>query len=307
MSSPPVWDRDFPDPFVLRVGEDYWAFATNADGRNVQVLHSSDLARWTATGEGLPRLPNWATPGRTWSPVVLDLAGTGTQPPADRRFVLYVAVRHAETNRQAIMTATAPDPAGPYQPAGAGPLVFQIWEGGSIDPSPFVDRDRAAYLVWKADANALRHPSSLWGQQLAAGGTELVGQPVELLRVDRAWEQPLIEAPCLVRHDDRYYLFYSAGRWNSDGYGVGYAVADAPLGPWHKLTTDGPWFGSDHGVSGPGGQELFVGPGGEWRMAYHGWDPRHVTYRAGGHRSLHLARVTFADGQPRLDEPAAAK
>ena len=34
------------------------------------------------------------------------------------------------------------------------PLIYQLSLGGSIDPSPFVDADGAAYLVWKADANA---------------------------------------------------------------------------------------------------------------------------------------------------------
>jgi beta-xylosidase len=51
-------------------------------------------------------------------------------------------------------------------------------------------------------------------------------------------------------------------------------------------------------VSGPGGQELFEDATGQWWMAYHGWDPARVTYRAGGVRSLRLSRVAFVDGLP---------
>ena len=32
----------------------------------------------------------------------------------------------------------------------------------------------------------------------------------------------------------KYYLFYSANHFMSRDYAVGYAVADSPLGPWHK-------------------------------------------------------------------------
>jgi len=39
----PVYDRDFPDPFVLKVGDTYYAYATNGDGKQVQTLTSKDL------------------------------------------------------------------------------------------------------------------------------------------------------------------------------------------------------------------------------------------------------------------------
>jgi beta-xylosidase len=31
----PVYTRDFPDPFVLKVGATYYAYATNGNGSNV--------------------------------------------------------------------------------------------------------------------------------------------------------------------------------------------------------------------------------------------------------------------------------
>lgn len=300
MSELPVWAGDFPDPFVLRVEGDYWAFGTNANGRNVQVLHSTDLIAWEPGGDALPQLPAWARPGATWAPSVLDLATLpdGATPSTDARYVLYVTVREPRSNRQAIMVGAAASPAGPYQPVGDGPLVFQLDRGGSIDPSPFVGDDGTPYLLWKADANALHLTSSLWAQPLAPDGLTLVGSPTELLRADRSWERPLVEAPALVRDDGRYYLFYSGGWWESDGYGIGYAVADHPTGPWRKVSHHRPWFGSDRKVSGPGGQEFFVDTEGQRWMAYHGWEPGHVTYKAGGKRTLRLTPILFTDGHP---------
>jgi GH43 family beta-xylosidase len=47
---------------------------------------------------------------------------------------------------------------------------------------------------------------------------------------DRRWE----EGSTTIARDGVYYLFYSANNWQAAKYGVGYAVATSPLGPWTK-------------------------------------------------------------------------
>lgn len=289
VSALPVHPSDFPDPFVLSVDGSYVAYGTNAGGTNVQVLASDDLVTWTPRDDALPRVASWAQPGFTWAPAVLAREGA---------FVLYYTVREPRTGRQAISLATADEPTGPFIDDSRGPLVFQRNLGGSIDPSPFVDADGLAYLLWKADANALQRPSSLWAQQLSADGQGLVGRPHRLLKYAGGWEKPLIEAPAAVRRDDTYYLFYSANWWESAAYAIGYAVAPSLLGPYRRITVSGPWFDADDQVAGPGGQEFFVDSSGVLRMAYHGWEPSRVGYANGGARSLRLAEVHFDDGAP---------
>lgn len=289
MSAPPSHPGDFPDPFVLRSGRAYYAYGTNSGGGNVQVRSSTDLVTWSRQADALPVLPQWVQPGHTWSPSVLARGDT---------FVLYYAARYRRWGRQAISVATAPRPEGPYVDGSTKPFIFQRRFGGSIDPSPFVDADGQAYLLWKADANAVGRQPSLWGQRLADDGQSLVGSSTRLLVQDAAWERPLIEAPSLVLSDGTYFLFYSANWWMSRDYGVGYATARSVLGPYAKITTAGPWFGSDGQVSGPGGQEFFVDADGALRMVYHGWEPHAVGYPAGA-RSLRIATVRFdADGLP---------
>lgn len=288
---PPVYAGDFPDPCVIRADDAWWAYGTQAGGRNVPILRSDDLQRWEPAGDGLPVVPAWARPGRTWSPAVL---------PRDGGYVLYPVLWEPESGRQCIGAFTGPGPAGPFTDRVGGPFVFQLRRGGSIDPSPFVDRDGTAYLFWKSDDNALHKPPSLWGQQLAADGLDLLGEPVQLLRQDRAWEEPLIEAPALVRHEGTYYLFYSANWWESERYCIGYATADSPLGPYRKATRHGPWVGSGPEALGPGGQEFFLDAGGGLRMAFHAWAPGAVGYGNGGRRALGIAGVAFVDGAPVL-------
>ncbi|WP_225859127.1 family 43 glycosylhydrolase [Streptomyces albicerus] len=70
-----VLDRDFPDPDVVKAGDTYHAFATNADGKNIQHATSTDLVRWSvADADALPAVGSWAIPERTlvWAPEVFD-------------------------------------------------------------------------------------------------------------------------------------------------------------------------------------------------------------------------------------------
>jgi beta-xylosidase len=288
MGTSPVDPRDFPDPFVLHAGGTYFAFATNAGQTNVQVMTSTDLVHWQTQGDALPDLPTWAARGFTWAPTVL---------PREGGYVLFYTVREPRAGRQAISLGYSTSPGGPYTDASSAPLIYQLPLGGSIDASPFVDTDGTAYLLWKADSNAIKQPSSLWIQPLTADGQGLSGGPARVLGYDAAWEDPLIEAPSLVHDAGTYYLFYSANWWNTDRYAIGYATAADLLGPYTKATTTGPWFASDDAVAGPGGQEWFTDSSGQLRMAYHGWQPAQVGY-PGGARSLRLVVVSLAGGSP---------
>ena len=194
----PVFDDDFPDPFVLRDGDTYYAYATNVRSSNVPVIRSTDLVNWTRVGDGLPRLPAWAATGQglTWAPAV---AKRGEQ------YVLYYTARNTRLGLQCISRAVSDKPQSPFVDESAEPFICQSDIGGSIDPSPFVD-DGRLYLLWKNDGNCCGQRVSLWLQQLSDDGLTRVGEPVELLRHDQAWESPLIEAPALLKHAGKYIL-----------------------------------------------------------------------------------------------------
>jgi beta-xylosidase len=285
-----VYEGDFPDPFLLVTGERYFAYGTQTGDINVQMMESGDLTQWEHRGDALPELPAWAGWGRTWSPAVLPRGDT---------YVLYYAVRYEAAGRQCISVATARDPAGPFVDRSAEPLIFQADRGGSIDPSPFVDGDGTPYLLWKSDDNAVGRAASLWGAPLEPDGRAVAGPPVELLRHDTAWEEPLVEAPSLARiGEGAYVLFYSGNWWESDRYAIGYATGEAPLGPFHKETESGPWLTSQPGMAGPGGAEVFMAADGGWRIAFHAWTPPRIGYDHGGARSLWVERLDFKDGHP---------
>jgi Glycosyl hydrolases family 43 len=114
---------------------------------------------------------------------------------------------------------------------------------------------------------------------------------------DRRWE----EGSTTFAHGKAYYLTYSANNWETPQYGVGYAVADNPLGPWRKapsnpILSQNPKIGmysTGHGdiEASPDGRELFY--------VHHGrptpTDPQ---------RRLYTDRMRFVDAQRVFGKPA---
>ena len=173
----PVLAFDFPDPFVLRVGETYYAYSTNGGGGDIQIATSPDLQQWSLAGNALAGLPRWGAPHRSWAPSVLPRTG-----PQGTYYVLYYTVG-APNRPSCISRAVAGAPTGPFVDDSSGPLACPS-HGDAIDPSPFVDGDRA-FLTWRgADAR-------IWSQSLADDGLSLVGGPHALDRT-----RPVVGARC---------------------------------------------------------------------------------------------------------------
>ena len=295
----PVIDRDFPDPFVLSTPQGYFAFATNARGRDVQVAFSIDLIYWEELGNALAYLPPWALRGFTWAPEVAAVDGG---------YVMYYVARHATSGLQCIGAAFATRPEGPYRDSSVEPFIAQLELGGAIDPSPFTDHDGRRYLLWKNDGNAIGMETVIWARRLSDDGRTLTGERTALIRNDSEWEGNLVEAPCVYAHDGRYYLFYSAADYNASSYAVGYAVSGALLGPYRKPENANPILASGAGLAGPGGQCIVTDAHGVSWMVYHAWRPRAVGYPK-GKRRMFITRLAFRNGIPAVepaDRPLAA-
>ena len=184
-----MWPGDFPDPFVLRVGTTYYAFGPSR-GR---PRSSADIERPAHVEGGTGRagqLPSWAQFGYVWGPSVLAR-------PAG--YVLYYATRVAGDGRQCLSRAVSVLPQGPYVDTSSGPLVCQLDRGGSIDPSPFVDANGIAWLIWKSEGTLAGEPTRSWSAPLTTDGLSINGTPTELLHTALPWEQPIIEGPSMAR------------------------------------------------------------------------------------------------------------
>jgi xylan 1,4-beta-xylosidase len=220
--SNPVLAGDFPDPSVIRVGDDYWATATTSEWAPLfPLLHSRDLVHWEHVGNVFERRPDWAV-SSFWAPEIAEHKG--------KFFMYYVGRKRG--GPLAVACATADNPRGPW--TDHGPMVAQ--DAGSIDAVPVTDRDGSRWMIWKEDGNSRKLPTPLWMQKLSEDGTKLVGERKEILRNDTKWEGALIEGPFVQERNGYFYLFYSGAGCCGRGcnYALGVARATNLLGPWEK-------------------------------------------------------------------------
>lgn len=316
-------NANFPDPFVARFDGIYFAYATGGqaygDQSNVQQIRSRNLTDWSAPVEALPsaNLPLWVdrTHPQVWAPEVAAIAG---------RYVLYFNARHAtltrtETppegprvlQRHCLGTAVANSPLGPFQGIDA-PLVCSEFANGVIDANVFRDAANGAhYLYYKDDGNCCGPGSAIYAQGLSADGLAALGPPVRLVANNDSpgeeddWEWRVVEAPTMVRHRDRYWLFYSGNFFGNANYAVAYLACASPRGPCRDQG-DNPILRShdDSPLIGPGHQSLLEHRG-RSMIFFHGWnaDPD-GREQAGVHkRCLYVGRLRWETGVDGSERP----
>lgn len=277
-------DVDGPDPFVVIDAGRPWVFTTNTRQGNVPVATVGPDGT-TVVADALPVLPPWAAGGFTWAPAVAATIDGWT---------LWFTARHHASGRQCIGAARAERPDGPYR-AEPAPLVCDVDSGGSIDASPVDDRTEGLVLLYKSDGNCCGLPTAIHAVALDATGTVVMGEPVELVRADRAWEGGVVEAPSMIYGPDgSWWLLYSAHRWASSHYVLGAARCDSAMGPCRKQ--DAPAL-DDDGHPGAGGAEFVASAP---LVVLHEWEPGRVGYEAGGRRAVRLGRVEDACGRLRV-------
>lgn len=289
---------NFPDPFVLADGAGYYAYATNSDGKNVQLLASRDLRAWRPLPDAMPVLASWVRKHEphVWAPEVIKLGD---------RYVLYYTAHDLASDRQCVGAAVAASPAGPFVDSAPAPLVCQAALGGTIDASPFLDGGRL-YLYFKSDGNCCQLPTHLFAQELRPDGLAVVGEPVKLLTNGRVWEGKVIEAPTMVLRDGKYTLLYSANDFGDGSYAAGHASCAGPVGPCQPVG-DAPFLKSraDARLYGPGHQAVFR-VGAQDFIAYHGWELKPDGKR-GERRVLYIDKLDWVDGKPVVQGPTLVR
>jgi hypothetical protein len=295
-----------PDPYVLDNGgthRDYWGFNT---GGLFPVLHSTDLVHWTSMGTAMAARPSWVVPSgdwHPWAPSVVQKPGSCPGTSSSSCYLMYHVGISAQFGFNCVAVATSPDPGGPY--TDRGPLSNGTVDGanrpvgcgdqtgyGNIDPSPFTDpAGGGSYLYVSTDhtcpsgASACTSANGKFSPTisvipLAADGLSASGPRTALFSgAPGTWEAaglatPIVENPSGLAHSSAsgkrsYYLLYSGGNWQG-AYGMGYATADRPDGPFAKSPAN-PILSETSAVRSPGGGDTpVIGPAGATWLVYHG-------------------------------------
>lgn len=298
----PVYPDYFADPFVWRSNGEYYAIGTGPDeaagvaggGDRPAVfplLRSPDLVSWRPAGHALIR-PDARLGNAFWAPEIAQSGDT---------WFMYYSVGH-DDRRHHLRVAASDQPLGPYRDVGA--LTDPDEVPFAIDPHPFRDADGRWYLFHARDflddvdeRSTVVRPGTALVVCPLDGMTRLApaARTVARARCDwqrfaanrrmygRVFDWHTLEGPCVVQHDGRYYCLYSGGCWQTDRYGVDYAVADSVLGSWSDEGVEsGPRVlrTVPDRVHGPGHCSVVMGPDDITPyIAYHAWGPDRAARR----------------------------
>lgn len=200
----PVLGGFYPDPSVVRVGEDYYLVnSTFSWFPGIPVFHSRDLVSWKQIGNAISRPGQLSFKGRevsqgVFAPAISFHAGT-----------FYIVNTCVGCGGNFVITAK--NPAGPW----SDPIWLKELEGG-IDPSLFFDDDGTAWLLNNGSPEGKEMYDghrAIWIQKFDTTAMKLVGPRRVLVDggVDPQENPVWIEGPHMFRKGDWYYLTAAEG------------------------------------------------------------------------------------------------
>lgn len=239
------------DPYILLHEGKYYAYGTNAsDG--IEVYTSDDLQTWKRSPAlALHKDSTWA--GRWfWAPEVYYIR------EKNKFFMYFTADEH-------IGVATADSPMGPFRQETKGAMLTTE---KAIDNSLYIDENGKAYLYFVRFTDG----SVIWMAELESDlKTIKPGTMTRCFNVSQPWETiqgRINEGPFVIKHEGAYYMTYSANHFESQYYGVGYATAASPAGPWTKYSGN-PVLQKPGNLVGVGHHSLFRDKAGQLKMVFH--------------------------------------
>lgn len=181
-TNPPLY-ADYPDPSIIRVGEDfYMASSTFANVPGLIICKSQDLVNWEIAGHCISSFT-----GSAYNMQGGTKYGNGCFAPsiAYRNGTFYVAVTPNGENTRIY-----------YAKDVAGPWSFNTLSGSYFDPALFIEDDGTAYLAyggaWQNEISMIQLNSSL---------SATTGSPRVILKYNN------VEGTHLIKAKGKYYLF----------------------------------------------------------------------------------------------------
>lgn len=244
----PLFAGDYPDPSILRDGDDYYMVHSSFEYYpGLLIWHSTDLINWTPVANSL-----YTYVGSVWAPDLVKY---------DDKYYIYFPA----DNTNYVITADHIE--GPW----SEPVELAVT---MIDPGHVTDEQGNRYLYFSSGSYV----------PLSKDGLSIAG---EIQHSYDGWEIPrdwsiecfCMEGPKLTKHGEYYYLTVAEG--GTAGPPTGHMIISArsksPLGPWENSplnpilraeTNDERWCSIGHGT-------LFDDGNDNWYMLFHGYENGH--------------------------------
>lgn len=201
----PVHRGFFPDPSIVRVGEDYYKVNSSFQYfPAIPISHSKDLVHWELIGHAITDseyldLSKTLDSRGIWAPDISYYNG---------KFYIFATLRHnsedmsvSPMRSQLVMTAERAE--GPY----SKPVILPV---DNIDPSHFIDDDGKHYMIIAPAITIV---------PLNEDCTKIAG---EIRQVWSGTGERCSEGPHILKKDGYYYAIVAEG---GTGYGHGINIA----------------------------------------------------------------------------------
>lgn len=239
------------DPYILLHEGVYYAYGTNSD-EGFEVYYSDNLHNWKKHPEMLLKKEDSFGSKWFWAPEVY-------YNKSNKKFYLfYSAEEH-------ICVATSDSPLGPFKQDVKKPMR----EEKGIDSSLFLDDDGTPYIFFDRFTNG----NVIWVAQLENDWKTIKEETLTMcMEATQQWETvegKVVEGASVMKHDGIYYMIYSGNDFRSLDYGVGYATANSPMGPWKKADANPILQRPKDELVGTGHGAYFVDKDGNFKYVFH--------------------------------------
>jgi xylan 1,4-beta-xylosidase len=241
----PIFAGDYPDPSLLREGDDYYIVHSSFEYYpGLLIWHSKDLINWEPLVNALHQYV-----GSVWAPDLIKYK--------DKYYIYFPA-----NNKNYVVYAESMS--GPW----SDPIDLEV---GNIDPGHVVDEQGNRFLYF---SNGGYVPLSEDGLSVTGAFQHAYdGWPIP-----REWsvECFCMEGPKLVKRGEYYYLTSAEG--GTAGPATSHMIISArsrsPFGPWENspynpilrtTTNQERWCSKGHGT-------LFEDAHGKWWILYHAYE-----------------------------------
>jgi beta-xylosidase len=279
------------DPGFSKFGSSYYVYATGGGDGILPIFRGSSLTKGFAkVGNAYTSAP--AGLNNLWAPHVVARDG--------RFFMFFTAAKGSAPH--CVYWAVASSPAGLFStPHLATCGNAAGWE--AIDPTVYETSSGVSYLVWKRGQYHPGFPDGTFqirARKLTFSGSSVTftGGNNPSLILAQIPDGTVMEAPSLVAHGGKVWLFVSRGRFDTNAYHTDAWVAKG-FGPGFTYSNHVMATGQGYGY-GPGGAEVITDTGGTVRIAYHVWETSKPTPSTKGTRIVRVATVTWPGGKPHV-------
>ncbi|MDR2910146.1 MAG: glycoside hydrolase family 43 protein [Bacteroidales bacterium] len=181
--------------------------------KNWLLYTSTDMVNWTDHGVVASLTDfSWMTRDNgAWALEVIERNG---------KFYMYCPL-----HGNGIGVLVSDSPYGPFVDPIGKPIVWQKEHWEDIDPTVLIDDDGQAWMYW---GNPNLYYVKLNEDMISISG-QIIKDPLVRKVEGQANPYHYQEGPWVYKREGRYYMAYAS---TCCPEGIGYAMADSPIGPW---------------------------------------------------------------------------